>query len=93
MAESTIVGAVVGHWAEVGVTGSAAALTYVTAFPYHVRKRYHARVRRVLIIVVTRTKHHVRATVWQLTYVLPGRIRRPLWRRPDLDVIQQEEEN
>lgn len=89
----SVAGSIAEHWAEVGVSGTAVALTYVTAFPYHVRKRYHARVRRVLVVVVTRTKHHVRATIWQVTYVLPGRVRQPLWRRPNLDVVQPEEEN
>ena len=87
----SVVEAVAEHWAEVGVTGSAAALTYVTAFPYHVRRRYHAHVRRVFVIVITRTKHHVRATIWQITYVLPGRVRQPLWKRPNLDVVEDEE--
>jgi hypothetical protein len=87
---TTVVGAVVSHWAEVGVTGSALALTYVTAFPYHVRKRVHARVRRVTVVVVTRTRHHIRAVAWQVTYILPGRVRTPWWRRSAVQIEDEE---
>jgi len=91
LAESAgVVGAVAEHWAEVGVTGSALYLGYVTQFPYHVRKRLHGHVRRVTVIVITRTRHHVRAVAWQITYILPGRVREPWWRRSAVKMEEEE---
>lgn len=84
LAESAGIAAAMGeHWAEVGVTGSAVWLAYVTQFPYHVRRRHVAKVRRVWVVIVDRTGHRVRWLCWQVTYFMPGRERRPWFYRDD----------
>jgi hypothetical protein len=67
------------HWPELSVSGTAMALTYVTAFPYHVRRRVRQKVRghavKVWFVTVQQVGHHARWVLWQATLFMPSRVR------------------
>lgn len=65
----------------VALVSSTLALAYVTATPYHVRRRFHARVRGHIVVIVRVCQHHGRLVLWTVAMYLPGRRRRPWWRR------------
>lgn len=71
-----MIGALGAHWAEMLVTGSTVGLGYVTAFPYHVRRKHREHIHRICVLVITRVGHHYRAALWQVTVIMPGRVRR-----------------
>lgn len=79
------------HWPELAVTTSTVGLMYVTAMPYHVRRRHRERMRRVCVLVITRVGHRYRAVLWQITVIIPDRLRRPRWQRA-VNLIDTEEE-
>ena len=71
-----MIAGIVGHWAELLVTGSTVGLGYVTAFPYHIRRRHREHIQRYCLLITTRVGHHYRAVLWQITVIMPGRVRR-----------------
>ncbi len=67
------------HWPELAVTGTTMGLTYVTALPYHIRRKHRLHVQRICVLVIRRVGHHYRAVLWQITVIVPDRVRRPWW--------------
>lgn len=58
---------------EAMLIGSTAWLAYVTQTPYHVRRRYHARIRGHVVTIWGVCRHHGRYVLWTVTAYLPRR--------------------
>lgn len=55
------------------ITAPTAGLGYVTAFPYHVRRRHMDLVRQRCVTVWGIARYHGRWVLWQVTVILPKR--------------------
>ena len=56
---------------EAGVVVSTVGLAYVTAWPYHVRRRFHDRARAGIYRAYVLCRHHGQWILWQVTVIMP----------------------
>ncbi len=65
----------IGEVLETGVVVSTVGLTYVTAYPYPIRRRHRDRVVHTARTVYVLVCYHGKWIMWQAVALIPGRLR------------------